>query len=112
MTLARIFHELEFALAERCSFLLRMGCSVSDEVKSTRLKVEYKNIQSKHLKFHEISGLALSGTTFVYPDVICYCPTGTGASAHTLMRCMAGEAENVKKRRVTFFTGCYARHLW
>lgn len=33
------------------------------------------------------------GATFVYPDVICYCPTGTGASAHTLMRCLAGEAE-------------------
>ncbi len=31
------------------------------------------------------------GATFVYPDVICYCPTGTGASAHTLMRYLAGE---------------------
>jgi trans-L-3-hydroxyproline dehydratase len=31
------------------------------------------------------------GATFVYPDVICYCPTGTGSSAHTLMRYIAGE---------------------
>ena len=31
------------------------------------------------------------GATFVYPDVICYCPTGTGSSAHTLMRYLAGE---------------------
>lgn len=31
------------------------------------------------------------GATFVYPDVICYCPTGTGASAHTLMRYISGE---------------------
>lgn len=32
------------------------------------------------------------GATFVYPDVICYCPTGTGSSAHTLMRYLSGEA--------------------
>lgn len=33
------------------------------------------------------------GATFVYPDVITYCPTGTGASAHTLMRYIAGEVK-------------------
>ena len=33
------------------------------------------------------------GATFVYPDVICYCPTGTGASAHTLMRYISGEVK-------------------
>ncbi|MDX2480639.1 MAG: proline racemase family protein [Desulfuromusa sp.] len=33
------------------------------------------------------------GATFVYPDCICYCPTGTGASAHTLMRYVAGEVK-------------------
>jgi proline racemase len=33
------------------------------------------------------------GATFVYPDVICYCPTGTGASAHTLIRYLAGEVQ-------------------
>ncbi|MDA3902410.1 MAG: proline racemase family protein [Desulfuromusa sp.] len=33
------------------------------------------------------------GATFVYPDCICYCPTGTGSSAHTLMRYVAGEVK-------------------
>lgn len=33
------------------------------------------------------------GATFVYPDVICYCPTGTGACAHTLIRYLAGEVQ-------------------
>ena len=33
------------------------------------------------------------GATFVYPDCICYCPTGTGSSAHTLMRYVTGEAK-------------------
>lgn len=33
------------------------------------------------------------GATFVYPDVICYCPTGTGASAHTLIRYLDGEVQ-------------------
>lgn len=33
------------------------------------------------------------GATFVYPDVICYCPTGTGSSAHTLMRYISGEVK-------------------
>ncbi len=33
------------------------------------------------------------GATFVYPDCICYCPTGTGASAHTLMRHVSGEVK-------------------